>query len=234
MANMVWPTPRYKSVTAVEGYSDAHDGMAYSACLLQYGGSPSPLKLFSVQFGQSIVNAKGAGITASANAWQTTYTYTTTNLDRPSQLGDNLGDAAIRGMGVVIEQASYTFATGAKTAYGADQVEVTDILRKCAGELKIGNKPQFQAPVWGYPQLGGAAGSVYSTGNAATVGLTSNGALPIGREFRTPMMLGRYDSIVFELSIASGASFVFSNSGTDGQPTLLWCALLVDFLSDVR
>jgi hypothetical protein len=234
MANMVYPSPRYRSVTAVEGYADAHDGMAYSAALLQYGGAPSPLKLFSVQFGQSIVNAKGSGITASTNAWQTTYTYTTTNLDRPSQLGDNLGDAAIRGIGVTIEQASYTFAAATKTAWGADDVEVTDILRKCAGELKIGNKPQFQAPVWGYPQLGGAAGSLFSTANAASGGLVSNGALPIGREFRTPMMLGRYDSIVFELSIASGASFVFSNSGTDGQPTLLWCALLVDFLSDVR
>jgi hypothetical protein len=137
-------------------------------------------------------------------------------------------------MGVVIEQASYDPNTGAKSAYGADQYEVTDILRKCAGELKIGNKPQFQAPIWGFPQLGGAAGSVYSTGNAVTTGLVNNGALPIGREFRTPMMLGRYDSIVFELSIASGATLLFSTATSDGQPTLVWCALLVDFLSDVR
>lgn len=230
----IYPAPRYRSVTAVEGYADAHDGMVYSACLLQHGGAPGPLKLFSVQYGQTIIGVKGAAITATANAWQQTYSLTTTNLDRPSQLGDNLGDAAIRGIGVVFETAGVTLTTGAPRAWGASQFELTDVLSKCAGEFKIGTKPQFQAPIWGYPQLGGAAGSISTTGNAETASIASNGALPIGREFRTPMMLGRYDSLVFELSIASGATLAFSTTDGYGQPTLVWCALLVDFLSDVR
>lgn len=234
MAQMVYPSPRYRSVTAVEGYADAHDGMVYSAALLQHGGAPAPLKLFSVQFGQSVVNSKGSGVSASTNAWQTTYTLTTTNLDRPSQMGDNLGDAAIRAIGITLETASVTLTTGAPRAWGATQFEVTDILSKCAGEFKIGTKPQFQAPIWGYPQLGGAAGSISTTGNAQTASIASNGSIPIGREFRTPMLLGRYDSLVMELSIASGATLAFSTTTGEGQPTLVWCALLVDFLSDVR
>jgi hypothetical protein len=61
-----------------------------------------------------------------------------------------------------------------------------------------------------------------------------NGAIPIGREFRTPMMLGRYDSLVFELSVANGATLAFSTTTSDGQPTLVWCLILVDFMTDVR
>jgi hypothetical protein len=234
MAQTIYPSPRYRSVTAVENYADAHDGMAYSAGLLQHGGAPAPLRLFSVPDGQSIVSTKGAAVSATTNAWQTTYTRTTTNLNRPSQLGDDLGDGAIRGIGVTIETAGVTATTGAIRAWGAGQFELTDILSKLAGELKIGNKPQYQSPIWGYPQLGGAAGSISTTGNAQTASIASNGSLPIGREFRTPMLLGRYDSILFEVSIASGATLAFTTTTGDGQPCLMWCALLMDFLSDVR
>ena len=233
MAQMVYPNPRYRSVTAATGIGDAHDGMVYSAGVLAHLGQ-GLLKLFSVQFGQSVPELKGTGITATANVWQATYTLTTTNLDRPSQLGDNLGDASLRGIGVTIETAAVTLTTGAPRAFGATQFEVADILSKCAGEFKIGSKPQMQGPVWGYPQYGGAAGAISTTGNAQTASIAQNGAIPIGREFRTPMMLGRYDSLVFELSVANGATLAFSNTGTDGQPTLVWCLLLVDFMTDVR
>jgi hypothetical protein len=192
------------------------------------------LKLFSVQFGQSIQELKGTGITATANVWQSTYTLTTTNLDRPSQLGDNLGDASLRGIGVTIENAAYTSATGAQRAFGATQFEVADILSKCSGEFKIGSKPQMQGPLWGYPQYGGESGSIATTGNAVTTSIASNGGIPIGREFRTPMMLGRYDSLVFELTVANGATLAFSTTTADGQPTLVWVLLLVDFMTDVR
>jgi hypothetical protein len=234
MAQMLLPNPRQRSVTAVAGIGDQHDGWVYSAALLQHLGAPSPLKLFSVQQGQAIVVAKGAAITASANTWQTIYGLPTTNLDRPSQLGDNLGDASVRGIGVTIETAGTTLTTGAQRAWGASQFELTDILSKCAGEFKIGGKPQIQGPIWSFPQLGGPSGSISSTGNAQTQSIASNGALNIGKEFRTPMMLGRYDSLLFELSTANGTTLAFSNTGTDGQPTLLWCILDVDFLSDVR
>lgn len=233
MAQMVYPNPRYRSVTAATGIGDAHDGMVYSACVLAHLGQ-GLAKLFSVQFGQTIPELKGSGITATANVWQSAYTLTTTNLDRPSQLGDNLGDAAIRGLGVTIENASVTLTTGQQRLFGASQFEVCDILSKCAGEFKIGSKPQMQGPIWSYPQYGGAAGSISTTGNAATASIAQNGSIPIGREYRTPMMLGRYDSLVFELSVANGATLAFSNTGTDGQPTLVWALLLVDFMTDVR
>jgi len=233
MAQMVYPSPRYRSVTAATGIGDAHDGMVYSAAVLAHLGQ-GLAKLFSVQFGQAIPELKGSAITATANVWQATYTLTTTNLDRPSQLGDNLGDAAIRGIGITIENAATTLTTGVQRLFGASQFEVADITEKCAGEFKIGSKPQMQGPLWSYPQYGGMAGSISTTGNAATASIAMNGAIPIGREFRTPMMLGRYDSLVYELSVANGATLAFSNTGTDGQPTLVWCLLLVDFMTDVR
>ena len=231
MAQMVYPGNRQKSVTAVDGVADAHDGMVYSAGLLQNTGTGT-LKLFSVQFGQAIVRLGGA--TAPVQIHQQTYTLATTNLDRPSQMGDNLGDAAIRGIGVTIEMAAVTQATGQPRTWGATQFEVAEILSKCSGEFKIGNKPQIQAPLWGFPQYGGAAGSISTTGDATTASIAMNGAIPIGREFRTPMMLGRYDSLVFELGVANGDTLAFSRSATDGQPCLVWCLLLVDFISDVR
>ena len=233
MAQMVYPNPRYRSVTAATGIGDAHDGMVYSAGLLQHLGQ-GLLKLFSVQFGQSIPSLKGSAINASTNVWQTTYTLTTTNLDRPSQLGDNLGDASLRGIGVTLETAAIAPTTGVQRAFGATQFEVADVLSKCAGEFKIGSKPQIQGPLFGYPQYGGSAGSLSTTGNAATASIAQNGGIPIGREFRTPMMLGRYDSLSFELSVANGATLAFSTPGADGQPTLVWCLILVDFMTDVR
>jgi len=233
MAQMVYPSSRYRSVTAATGIGDAHDGMIYSAGVVAHLGQ-GLLKLFSVQFGQAIPELKGTAITATANVWQTTYTLTTTNFDRPSQMGDNLGDAALRGIGVTIEAAAVTLATGAQRTFGASQFEVCDILSKCAGEFKIGSKPQMQGPIWAYPQYGGAAAAISTTGNAATASIAQNGAIPVGREFRTPMMLGRYDSVVYEFSVANGATLAFSNTGTDGQPTLVWCLILCDFMSDVR
>ena len=233
MAQMVYPNPRYRSVTAATGIGDAHDGMVYSAGLLQHLGQ-GQLKLFSVQFGQAIPNLKGPAIAASTNIWQTTYTLTTTNLDRPSQLGDNLGDAALRGIGVTLETAAITPVTGAQRSFGATQFEVADVLSKCSGEFKIGAKPQMQGPIFGYPQYGGAAGSLSTTGNAQTASIAQNAGIPIGREFRTPMMLGRYDSLSFEVTVANGATLAFSATTLDGQPTLVWCLILVDFMTDVR
>lgn len=234
MANMVYPNPRYRSVTAATGIGDAHDGMVYSAGVLAHGGT-GLLKLFSVQFGQTIPELKGAAITAPVQLHQQTYTLLTTNLDRPSQLGDNLGDASLRALGITIEQAAYPDGAAVlNRAFGATDFEVSDILSKCAGEFKIGAKPQIQSPLWGYPQLGGVSGSISTTQNAATIGVLTNGSVPTGRVLRTPMMLGRYDSLSFELSVQNGATLAFSATGADGQPTLVWCMILVDFMSDVR
>src|SRR3990170_20028 len=165
MAQMVYPNPRYRSVTAATGIGDAHYGMVYSAGALAHLGQ-GQLKLFSVQFGQSIPELRGTGITATTNVWQATYTLTTTNLDRPSQLGDNLGDASLRGIGVTIENAAYTSATGAQRAFGATQFEVADILSKCSGEFKIGSKPPMQGARWGDPPEGGGGGARAHPGDA--------------------------------------------------------------------
>jgi len=233
MANMVYPNPAMRSVTAAPNLGDQHDNHIYSAAVLAHGGS-GMAKLFSVQFGQSIPELKLSTITATANAHQTTYTLTTTNLDRPSQLGDNIGDATLRALGVTIETAAITITTSTARTFGATQFELNDILSKCAGELKIGGKSQITGPIFTFPAVGGLAGSIAATGTAATVAIAQNGALPIGRELRTPMLLGRYDAFVFELSVANGASLAFSNTGTDGQPTLVWAVILADLMSDVR
>ncbi|HUI23375.1 MAG TPA: hypothetical protein VLY82_03170 [Nitrososphaerales archaeon] len=233
MASMVYPSSRYRSVTAATGIGDAHDGQVYNAGVLQNGGT-GLLKLFSVQFGQPIPRLSAAGNAAPLQTYQQTYTLTTTNLDRPSQLGDNLGDAAIRGLSITLEQAAIVLTTGAPRTWGATQFEVAEITQTCAGEFKIGGKSQMQAPIFGYPQYGGVAGSVATTGNSTTASIALNGAIPVGRELRTPMMLGRYDSLVFEFSVANGYTLAFSAGTTDGRPILCWALFLVDFMSDVR
>jgi hypothetical protein len=244
MANMLYPSPRFRSVTAATGLADAHDNHIYSAGLLQDGGS-GLMPLFSQPKGGPMLALKGSSTVASTNPHQTTYTVLTTNLDRPSQMGDSLGDGAFRGIGLMIESArcAVTGSTagtpnnGATSGYGATAWEMNEIASKCVGELKIGTKSQIQGPFIAFPNLGGIAGSVSNTGNASVVSQLQNGAMPSGRRFRTPLMVGRTDSLVFEFSVANGASLSFSNTGSStnaGQPTLVWVVILADMASDVR
>lgn len=233
MAQMVFPSPRFRSVTAATGLADAHDNHVYSSAVLAHGGS-STAKLFSVPQGQAMIELKSSSITFTTNVYQATYSKLTTNLDRPSQLGDTLGDAAFRGLGITLEQAAFTATTGAQRAAGATPFEVADILAKCFGELKVGNKTQIEGPLFSFPGLGFAAGSISTTGTGETVGVGNNGPMASGRRLRTPIMCGRTDSLVYELTVGAGDTLAFSTTTSLGQPTLVWCVILADLATDVR
>ena len=234
MANILVPNgSRVASPTAVSGLGDRHDGLVYSAGVLENAGT-GMIPLFTVQQGQAMLRL-GAAVPLQAH--QATYTPLTTNLDRPSQLGDNIGDAAVRALGITIEAAAFviTGATaGTARNWGATQFEVAEILGTCTGEFKIGGKSQMQSPLFGFPGLGGIAGSISTTGTFQTASIASNGAVPVGRQCRSPMMLARTDAFRFELATANGYALAFSAGGADNRPVLVWCVLAVDLLSDVR
>jgi len=230
---MLVPTPVFRSPTAMGGKSDFRDEMVYSALLLQHGGAGQQ-KLFTIPQGQQIPFLRGAGITASANAHQTTYTETTTNLGKAGELGSGIGDAAIRAIGITIETAAVTLATGVPRAFGATQFEVSDILAKSFVQLKVGNKPQITGPVWGFPAAGGAMGSISTTGNAATASIASNGWVGSLRRLKIPIPVARNDALEAVYGVAGGASLAFSNTATDGQPCLLWIMTYCNVGGDVR
>lgn len=239
MAGTLVPSPRFRSVTAATGLADAHDDHIYSAVCLQ-DGATGLAPLFSVAKGGSMLNLKGSSTLLTTQAHQLTYTLLSTDFDRPSQMGDSLGDGAFRGIGIIIESAHATITTsaaGTPGGYGATQWEVNEIASKCVGELKIGTKHQISGPIASFPTLGGVAGAVSNTGNASVVAQLQIGAIPSGRRFRTPVMVGRTDTVSFEFSIANGATYLASQTGSvsnQGQPLLVWVVILADMASDVR
>ena len=62
MAQMLVPSPRFRSVTAATGLADAHDNHIYSAVCLQYGATASAA-LFSVAKGGPMLDLKSSSIT---------------------------------------------------------------------------------------------------------------------------------------------------------------------------
>lgn len=233
MAEMLLPDPRFRSPTAVDGKSDFRDDNIYSALLLQNGGSGQQ-KLFTNPQGQSIPALKGALVAASANPWQTTYTETTTNLSKAGELGSGIGDAAIRGIGISLETAAITPATGVARAWGATQFEVSDVLSKCFFQLRIANKTQITGPIFTFPSAGGSFGSVSTTGNAATASVVSNGWPGAYKRLKIPVPVARNDTLEGVFGVAGGSALAFSGAGLDGQPTLMWVVLTANVAGDVR
>lgn len=232
MARAFFPAAR-RSATAVAGKSDIRNENIYSAVVLAHGGS-GRAKLFTVPQGGAIPELRG-GVTATANAHQTFYTELTTNLEKAGELGSAIGDAALMSMGITIEAAAYTAATGAQRAFGAGQFEVSDILSKCVAEMKVGGKRQIIGPVWSFPSLGGMTGSISTTANAATVAIPGNGQYGSGRKFTgAPVMVARDDVFLVEFSIGGSASLAFSVTNADGQPCLVWVNLHSQVAGDVR
>lgn len=230
---MLVPSPVFRSPTAVGGKSDFRDDYVYSALCLQNGGA-GQTSLFTIPQGQTIPSLKGSGITATANGHQTTYTESTTNITQAGQLGSGIGDGAIRGIGISLEQAAFTASTGAARAFGATQFEVADVLAKCFFQLKVANKPQIGAPVFGFPGAGGSMGSLSTTGNATTVGIANNGWLGMLRRLKVPIPVARNDVLQGVFGVAGGAALAFSVTGSDGQPSLAWVLLTVNVAGDVR
>lgn len=229
----MFPDPRFRSPTAVPGKSAVRDDNIVSAAVLQHGGA-GQVKLFTVPQGQSIPTLKGSSITASTQAHHLLHTDLTTTLTQAGQLGSAIGDISVRAIGINLEQAAVTLATGLPRVFGMSQFEVQDVLSKCFFTLKVSETKQSSGPVFLYPSMGGAVGSISTTGNAATAGVVSNGAPGQGRGLKMHIPIGRTDNIDAVLGVAGGASLAFTTTNGEGNPSLVWCTLRASVAADVR
>ncbi len=230
---LLLPDATLRSPTAVAGKSDMTDQNVYSALCCQHGGAGQQ-QMFTVPKGQTIPRLNGSAITVPTSAHQATYTELTTNISQAGQLGSALGDSAVRAIGVSIENAYATAATGVLNTYGAGQQEVTEILAKSFFQLRIGGKLQIQGPVIAFPNFGAAVGSVFTTGNGATVSNLNNGVAGSMRRLKLPILVARTDTVEGTWGIAGGDSYTFSVTTGIGQPTLVWVNLSTIVKGDAR
>lgn len=231
MSQMILPDARFRSPTAVEGKSDMRSDWVYSAIIAQHGGAGQQ-KVFTVPQGQSIPRLAGSSITAPTAGSQTTYTELTTNLTMAGQLGSSIGDAAFKGIGIVIQQAYYD-SSGVPNTYGAGQQETSELLSKTFFQLKIAGKLQTQGATHMYPAGGGMAGSISTTENAVTTAVVNNGAGP-WRFLKIPILVARTDTVEGTFGVAGGDSLTFSVTTGIGQPVLLWFKIDALVKGDVR
>jgi len=242
MPSAIFPDPRFRSPTAQAGVSDFRDENVYSAVVLQTGGS-GVTKIFVSPAGQSIPSLAGATVATPAQLHQQKYSDLTTNLAKAGELGSALGEAEVRAIGVVIEQAAYAVnagggsgAAGSARAFGATQFEVADILSKVSLEFKVGGKRQIIGAINMFPAYGGASGSVATTGNAVASGIATNGWPGTLRRLKFPIAIARNDQIECAIATGNGVALAFNTitAGTDGQPSLCWVNLHASISGDVR
>lgn len=226
--DMLFPDARGRSSTAVPGKAAVRDDHVYSAIVLAHGGTGQQ-KIFTNPQGQSIPSLKGSSITV-AQVHQLTYTEITTNLTQAGQLGNAIGDAAIRAIGISIEQAGFNNSSGAINAWGATQLEVTDIASKVFFQFKNSSSIQTQGPVWAYP----AAGAIYGNSVVTASSLAANGPNGLPRKLRLPILVSRTDNLEGVVGVAGSASLVFGVTSGAGQATLLTCMMHVLVKADVR
>jgi hypothetical protein len=242
MARMVLPAA-FRPSTALPGVSDLRDENVYSSVILSHGGQGTA-KCFTVPQGQAIPNLTSFAAPALP-PHQAVYSLLTTNLEKAGELGNNLGDAGVRAIGVTFEQAGYTSsvldtaAALARRTFGMGPLEVADVTSKCYLEIKVSNKRQIVGPIWAFPQTGGAVGSatmssnVTAGGTVGTIGgFASNGSLPVGRKLRVPIMVARNDVLVAEVS--AYAALAFGVTATPGAPSLVWINLISTVKGDAR
>jgi hypothetical protein len=227
------PDARFRSSTAMPGQSDMRDENVYSAIVLQNTGV-GPQTIFTAPIGQSIPTIGGS--TAPLQTWQTKYSLGTTNITKAGELGNALGDASVRAIGMMLEPAAYVPNTGAARAYGATQFELADITSKLAFEFKIGGKRQNSGGFHMYPTYGGPMGGISTTGNATTVAIANNGAPGSLRRLKFPILVARVDQLEAIFSTNNGSSLAFNtvSAASDGQPVLLWVNLHSSLAGDVR
>lgn len=229
MAGFMFPGAQRPS-TALAGFGDVHDDNIYSAGVLAHGGAAT-LKLFVSGQGSPIPQMTGSAITtANLPAHYQTYSPLTTVIEQSGQLGNSIGDAEIRALGVTIDQN--ISQGGTPRVYGATLTEVQDILSKTRLEVKISNKRRILGPTWTFPQTGGPMG--FTTANAAS--LAANGMFPSGRKLKSPIMIARTDVLVAEITADAALSFSDTSFATTkcGQATLVWVNMVGTVRSDVR
>ncbi len=232
MPRLMLPDSRFRSPTAVEGKTDLRDENVYSALVVQHTGSGQQ-KVFTVPQGQAIPKMNGSS-TSSTAAHHGNYSETTTNLTKAGELGSSIGDASIRALGITIEQAATTPATGVIRTFGAGPFEMADIMSKCFFQLKVGGKLQIQGPVFAFPASGGLVGDVFGTANASTGGIAQNGSPGNLRRLKLPVLIARNDTVEGVFGVAGGASLAFSTTTGEGAPSLVWFNLHALVKGDVR
>ena len=237
MAQALFPSPDFRSPTAVPGKGDGRDENVYGSIRMQNGGTGNA-KMFTVPQGQAILALAGSGSadppTGAGTAHQKNHTDLTTNLTKAGEIGPTIGDVSIRAISLQIEQAAYALTTGVPRAYGATQFEVADILARVSCEVKLGGKRQIIGPVWAFPSQGGVVGSISATGNAATASVVTNGVPGTLRRLKFPIPMARIDALEVLIQVAGTSALAFSTTTGDGQPCLLTCNLLASALGDVR
>lgn len=221
-----------RSATAVSGVTDRRDENIYSAAVLQSTGG-GPVSMFTVPKGGAIPALQGT-VTATANAWQTKYSDTTTNLEKAGELGDGIGDAAIRGIALHLEPNG-VLANATVTAYGAGQLEQADCERKLSFELRVSKKPMFKAPYFALPSVGGAlVSNLGATAATTSLSTATNGRPGAIRRLITHIMVSRRDTLEGVIATGNSSVLLFRSSASDGIPTLLWCILPASVRGDAR
>lgn len=232
MPQVLLPDSRFRSGTAVDDKADIRDENIYSALVVAHGGS-GVQKVFTVPQGQQIP-ALGSGTNVVTRLpHQSAYTELTTNLTKAGELGSSIGDASIRAIGITVEAAAYTAASGATRNFGATPFELSDLLSKTFFQLKIAGKLQVSGALHMFPASGGMFGSISTTGTGATVGIASNGYPGSLRRLKMPILVQRTDTIEGVFGVAGGASLAFADT-SGGQPSLLWFNLQSNVKGDVR
>lgn len=222
-----------RSATAASGLSDFQDQTLHSSIVVQNGGGGAQ-KAFTVPQGQTIPRLSGAGSAAPVQAWQQTHTKLTTIIEKAGELGKGIGDAAVRGIALHVEQATLA-AAGTLSTYGAAQVELADLSSKVSFELRVSKKPMYTNPLFALPTMGGVFGSL--AGSAALPNV--NSLVTIGRpgairRLIRHIMVERADTLEAEFEVAANSTLAFRASSSDGIPCLLYVLLPSSIRNDVR
>lgn len=230
---LLFPDASQRSPTAVAGQSDLRDLNVYSSGVVAHGGAGT-IQLFTQARGAPIPEMAASTITATANPHQMKYTELTTNITQSGQFGSALGEGSVRALGLDIENAYVTASTGALNTYGAGQQEISEVVAKMFFRLLIGGKNQIETAIRHLPASGGLSGSSYSTANASTVSVLSNGLPGSWRSLKVPILIARTDTVVGDLGVAGGSTLVFSVTSGAGQPALVWANLKTAIKGDAR
>jgi hypothetical protein len=226
------PDPRFRSPTAVGGKADVRDDNVYSSVVLCHGGA-GQAKIFANPIGQNIPQLAGAGIAGTA-VHHITYSEISTNLSKAGELGSAIGDAAIRSIGITIEQSYMIPATGAYQTYGATPREAQEISSKVFFQFRVASKPMITGPAWAFPALGGITGGVSTDVNNSQASLVTNGGLNGGRRLKLPIMIARTDTLEGVVGVGGSAALSFAVQAGVGQETMLTVMFTANVQGDVR
>lgn len=227
MARAYFPDSRLRSATAAEGRSDYRDENIYSAIVLAHGGGGQQ-KAFTVPQGQTIPALKGSSITV-AQAHQLSYTELTTNLTQAGQLGAAIGDASVRAIGLMLEQAPVA-TDGTIQAWGASHLDALDVASKVFFQFKVAGKVQIQGPTTLFPAPGGVFGFSALTNNS----VLNNGSNGQPRKLRMQIPVSRTDNLEGVIGVAASATLAFRTTTSAGAASLLWTFLAANVRGDVR